>query len=127
MRRFVFIIALFLTLTPTLACAMTSCPSMEPSNEQTPCHDSDADIDIDIYSSTMLMLDCMGLDLFHNDINYDDALGTSIDSDDIVWDVTQSVYNDTVVSANTIRGPPLSGLRLHDNIPTYLYTQRLRL
>ena len=102
---------------------MPSCPSMEPSNEQAPCHDADADID----SSTMLMLDCMGLDLFHNDTNYDDVLETSIDGGDIVWGITQSTYNDALVSANTIRGPPIVAVNLHGDTSTYLYTQRLRI
>ena len=121
MRKFIFIIALFLTFTPTLACAMPLCPSMEPANEQAPCHDVDAN------SATMLMLDCMGLDLFHSDVNYDDALDVPMDGDHIAWDFSRGAYNSLIASAHKIRGPPPRGAGLNHNIPTYLYTQRLRI
>lgn len=129
MRKLLLTFAVVLLLMPTMACAMSTCPiNAEEQNaeQQMPCHpgmseQSNAD------DMVMTILECMGLELFQTNVDYDAHLKTSLDQSDVVWAHLVADYTFDGREANVIRGPPR-----HLNVDPsqhslYLKTQRLRI
>lgn len=110
----------FLMLTPSLACAMEFCPMMY-SESQMPCHEvSDED-------GIMFVLDCMGVDLFQQDISNDFQFDQSMETVGYDWVDLNTRYNFQPQHNNGIRGPPIT-IELTQTEPSLiLTTQRFRI
>lgn len=94
--------------------------------ETKPCHQSNEDKKS---SRTMMLLDCMGVDLFQADVQADvpqpDDSGDTIH---FVWADLTSDYSFQPVNIHGIRGPPDRDWRTPQNQPSLiLTTQRFRI
>lgn len=121
MRKVLLGFMTFLMLTPVLMCGMAFCPTMANAAEQQPCHQTD---DSD---GPMLIVDCMGVDLFQQDVSNDIQPDLSVDSIDYAWADLVTDYNFQPDNINGIRGPPDSGERTTAEPSLILTTQRFRI
>lgn len=123
MKRFLFGLMLLAMLTPSLACAMTFCPMQKTQSSEMPCHQSD-----DGNGLPMLVLDCMGVDLFQQDVSYDFQPNQSFEKIDYVSIDIFALQNSFQMKANEIRGPPewYEPTSLTDQ-SLFLTTRRLRI
>ena len=98
---------MLIMLTPSLACAMTVCPMQKVKGSDMSCHQSGEN------GAPMLVLDCMGLDLFQQDVNNDFQPDQSIEKIDYVW---ADLFNNTGFESNsrTIFVGHLNGWTHHD-------------
>lgn len=123
MKSYVLGLLMLIMLTPSLACAMTVCPMQAAqSGTNMSCHDVQ-----DSVKAPMLVMDCLGVDLFQQDVNNDFQPDQSIEKIDYVW---ADLFNNAGFEPNSmhdIRGPPewLDIPRLKPSI--ILTTQRLRI
>ncbi len=123
MSKFLLGFMTFLMLTPVLACAMAFCPMQTAqAAEQEPCHEAE-----DNDSGPMLALDCMGVDLFQQDVSNDIQPDSSVDSSSYVWADQVADYSFLPGSINSIRGPPDRGKQPQNQPSTILTTQRFRI
>ena len=120
MKQFILTFLTLLAITPSLACAMTTCPMQSAmAGDAMPCHgDND---------TLMLMQDCMGVDFFSQDVSYDIQINQPVDDVDIAWADLTPAYHSEPHQINAIRGPPprinIAGLQ-----PSiYFTTQRFRI
>lgn len=115
-----------LMLTPSLACAMTFCPMKSGTAEQSmsemsmPCHQTATD------DGVMLILDCMGVDLFQQDACSSFSNEQSIESLDYAWLELASEYGFQPSNTQSIRGPPNTFSVPHETRSIILTTQRFR-
>ena len=123
MKTYVLGLLMLIMLTPSLACAMTVCPMQKAQAADMPCHQS-ADEET---KAPMMLKDCMGIDLFQQNVSHDFQPDQSIEKIDYVWADFLNNNDFVLNSTNDIRGPPewLQVPRLHPSI--ILTTQRLRL
>ncbi len=112
---------MLLMLTPILMCGMAFCPTMANAAEQQPCHQT-ADSD-----GPMLVVDCMGVDLFQQNVSNDIQPDLSVDSVDYAWADLVANYNFLASNINGIRGPPDRAERTNTNSSIILTTQRFRI
>lgn len=114
---------MLIMLTPSLACAMTICPMQKAQASDMPCHKS-AD---DKTKAPMMLKDCMGIDLFQQDVTFDFQPDQTIEKMDFVWAELLNNNSFELNSINHIRGPPewLDTPRRQPSI--ILTTQRLRI
>jgi hypothetical protein len=125
MRNFLLGFLTLIMLTPSLACAMTYCP-MQSANtgEQKPCHQSkDSKKD-----GPMLVLDCMSIDLFSQDIQT--ALPQPEDLSDTVhfaWADLTPDYSFQPANIHAIRAPPDWSATPPGQPSLILTTQRFRI
>lgn len=104
---------------------MQSAQATEPK----PCHQSEDEQKDGQKSVPMFVVDCMGIDLFPQDVQADVVQPDQfLDHIDFVWADLMSNYNVLIIDSLFIRGPPFDTsppyLNLHD---LYLTTQRLRI
>lgn len=117
----------FLTLimlTPSLACAMAYDMSLPAAQEaQEPCHKS-AEKRTD--EGPVLIVDCLGVDLFQQHASDDIQPDLSFDIIDFGW---QDFTSDTLNAghSNSIRGPPVQMAAASNPPSVILTTQRFRL
>lgn len=110
-----------LMLTPSLACAMTYCPMKASATEQSmPCHQTATD------DGVMLILDCMGVDLFQQDASGSFSNDQPIESMDYAWVELVSEYGFQPNNTQSIRGPPDTFSVPHETRSIILTTQRFR-
>ncbi len=122
MRKILLGFMALLMLTPVLACGMAFCPTMASAAEDQPCHESG---DMDKSSAPMLVIDCMGVDLFQQDISSDIQPDLSADNIDYALaDLTTEHYFQSN-NINNIRGPPDRPSNTKPSI--ILTTQRFRI
>jgi len=110
-----------LMLTPVLMCGMAFCSTMASAAEQQPCHQTDDS------GGPMLVVDCMGVDIFQRDVNNDIQPDLSVDSIDYAWADLVADYNFRSDNLNSIRGPPDKIKRLQGQPSIILTTQRFRI
>ncbi len=110
-----------LMLTPVLMCGMAFCPTMANAAEQQPCHQTDGN------DGLMLVIDCMGVDLFQADVSNDIQPDLSVDSVDYASADLVADYNFLPSNINGIRGPPNKAERPNTNLSLILTTQRFRI
>ena len=126
MRKILLGFMTVLMLTPVLACAMTFCPMQSAqAAEPEPCHETgDKDTGAEL---PMLALDCMGIDLFSQDMSVDYALDQQADAPDFTWANLTTEYDFNEGHDNAIRGPP-DWLHITQTRPSLiLTTQRFRI
>jgi hypothetical protein len=113
-----------LMLTPVMACAMTFCPMQSAqAAEPEPCHETE-DKGAEL---PMLVFDCMGVDLFAQDVSFDYQLDQQLDTIDFAWADLTTEYNLYGRHGNAIRGPP-DWLHISQTQPSLiLTTQRFRI
>lgn len=130
MRKILLGFMTLLMLTPVLTCMMAFCPMQSAqAAEPKPCHQSEEAQKDGQKSGPMFALDCMGIDLFQQDVQADAVQpDQSLDHIDFAWVDLTSNYN-LLISANLfIRGPPFNTSPPHlNNHDLYLITQRLRI
>ena len=80
MKRYLLGFLMLTMLTPSLACAMAFCPMETTQTPGVSCHESN-----DETAAPMLALDCMGVDLFQQDVNNDIQPDQSIKKIDYAW------------------------------------------
>lgn len=113
-----------LMLTPVLACAMTFCPMQSAqAAEPEPCHETE-DKGAKL---PMLALDCMGIDLFAQDISFDYQPDQQLDTLDFTWVNLTTEYDFNVGHDNAIRGPPDWSHISQTQPSLILTTQRFRI
>jgi len=125
MRNILLGLMTLIMLTPTLACAMTVCPMQSAqAEEQKPCHQSeDGKKD-----GPMLALDCMGVDLFQQDVQADvPQPDQSIYTIHFSWADLTTGYSFRPSDLHFIRGPPDGSRRTPDQPSLILTTQRFRI
>ena len=108
-------------LTPVLMCGMAFCPTMANAEEQQPCHETNNS------DGLMFALDCMGVDLFQQDISNDIQPNLSLDSMDYAWAELAVDHNFQPSNVNGIRGPPDWEQRPQFELSLVLTTQRFRI
>lgn len=115
----------FMTLlmfTPVLVCAMAFCPMQAAqAAEMEPCHQSDDN------QGLMLSLDCMGVDLFQQDVSNDIQPDLSVDSIYYAWVDLVAEYSFQPNNINGIRGPPDRTIDPQNQPSLILTTQRFRI
>ncbi|MEZ5814235.1 MAG: hypothetical protein R3E13_05870 [Alphaproteobacteria bacterium] len=121
MRKALLGFMTFLMLTPVLACGMASCPTMANAAEQEPCHQTDDN------DGLMLTIDCMGVDLFQQNVSNDIQPDLSVDSIDYAWVDLIADDSFTPDNINGIRGPPDWAQRPQSEPSIILTTQRFRI
>ncbi|GJL85420.1 MAG: hypothetical protein DHS20C02_11950 [Micavibrio sp.] len=121
MRKVLLGFMTLLMLTPVLACGMAFCPTMANAAEQQPCHETDGN------DGPMLVVDCMGVDLFQQDVSNDIQPDLSVDNVDYAWADLVADYNFQPDNINGIRGPPDQALRPQPQPSIILTTQRFRI
>ena len=120
MKHFLLGLMVVLVLTPVLACAMPFCPTQVNAAKEQPCHQANSN------DGPMLVLDCMGVDLFQQDVSNDIQPDLSVDTIDYAWADSVIRYSFKSSHSNDIRGPPeQSGPLSRRSI--ILTTQRLRI
>ncbi|PJB72824.1 MAG: hypothetical protein CO093_02060 [Alphaproteobacteria bacterium CG_4_9_14_3_um_filter_47_13] len=120
----------FLMLTTILTCAMVFCPlESAQAAELKPCHQSEEAQKDGQKTDPMFALDCMGVDLFQQDVQADVMQpDQSLDQIYFAWADLISNYNALIGNSHFIRGPPFDASPLHINDhDLYLTTQRLRI
>ena len=127
----------FMLFTLSMACTMAYCPTMTNSAEAAssvddmssmPCHEKDDNSDQEQAQSPMLSADCVGVDLLSVNDTFDFSPILTFDHIDYAWADINIDYTLYLASATPIRAPPLyEDTRLHDALPVYMTTQRLRL
>lgn len=130
MRKVMLGLMTLLMLTPVLTCVMAFCPMQSAqAAEPEPCHQSEDAQKDGQKSSPMFALDCMGIDLFQQDVHADIAQpDQSLDHVDFVWADLTSNGNALISASLFIRGPPFDTSPPHLNThDLYLTTQRLRI
>lgn len=122
MRKALLGFMTLLMLTPVLVCAMAFCPmqSAQAAGQQ-PCHQSDDN------QGLMLSLDCMGIDLFQQDVSDDIQPDLSVDSVDYAWIDLVADYSFKPDNVNGIRGPPDRTVEPQNQPSIILTTQRFRI
>lgn len=125
MRKILLGLMTFLMLTPILACAMAFCPMKSAQAAQKkPCHQSE-DSKKD---GPMLVFDCMGVDLFQQDVKVDVPQPDSfVDTIHFAWADLVVDYNFQPADAHNIRGPPFDTERPQSHASIILTTQRFRI
>lgn len=121
MRKTLLGFMMLLMLTPILVCAMAFCPMQAQAAEGEPCHQSDDN------QGLMLSLDCMGVDLFQQDISNDIQPDQSVDSVVFAWADLVAEYNFQPDNINSIRGPPDRTIDPQSQPSLILTTQRFRI
>jgi hypothetical protein len=102
---------------------MAYCP-VSAQSEQKPCHKSENGQK----DGPMLVLDCMGVDLFQQDAQIDlPQPDASADIIHFVWADLTAEYNFQPADIRFIRGPPDRTGQRPDSPPLILTTQRFRL
>ena len=125
MRKILLGFMTLLMLTPVMTCAMAFCPMQSAhAGEQKPCHQSkDSKKD-----GPMLALDCMGVDLFQQDVQADvPQPDQSVDTIHFVWADLTANYSFQPADAHGIRGPPDGAGRTPNEPSLILTTQRFRI
>jgi hypothetical protein len=125
MRKTLLGLMTLLMLTPVLACAMTFCPMQAAqAAEPEPCHETqDKDKGAKL---PMLVLDCMNVDLFQQDMVVDYEIEQQADIS-FSWADLTTDYGFLKDQAHVIRGPPDEWLHISQTQPsTILTTQRFR-
>jgi len=114
---------MLIMFTPSLACAMSFCPMQKAQAADMPCHQSGDDKT----KAPMMFKDCMGVDLFQQDVSHDFQPDQSLEKVEYVWAGLLSDISLAPNSSHDIRGPPdwPDILRLNPSI--ILTTQRLRI
>ncbi len=119
-------------LTPSLACAMTYCPMQQVQTTMSaadmpadmPCHNKTSDKS----GGPMLALDCMGIDLFLNDVASDIQPFAALDSVDYGFIDLFDHQAALLQKSRFIRGPPHEwGEAYKRSSAIILTTQRLRI
>ena len=120
----------FLMLMPIMACGMAFCPmraAQAAVSEKMPCHQSNDTQK----SGPMLVLDCMGVDLFQENTQLDSKISSpdlSLEKLVFFWADTPSNNDFILASSHSIRGPPTDTSPPHAHSHNiYLTTQRLRI
>lgn len=122
MRKVLLGFMTLLMLTPILTCAMTLCPmKAAQAAEEKSCHE------VDDNQGLMLALDCMGVDLFYQDVSNDIPSDLSIEGVDYAWADLVDSYSIVTNNTNAIRGPPDWSRRLKSDFSIILKTQRFRI
>lgn len=121
MRKSLLGFMTLLMLTPILACGMAFCPTMANAAEQEPCHQTDDN------DGVMLVVDCMGVDLFQQDASNDIQPDQSVDNIDYVWADLVADYSFKPDNINGIRGPPDRVIDPQSQPSLILTTQRFRI
>ena len=130
MRKILLGFMTLLMLTPVLTCMMAFCPMQSAqAAESKPCHQSEEAQKDGQKSGPMFALDCMGVDLFQQDVQTDVVQpDLSVDHIDFVWADLTPNYDFLLASGHFIRGPPFDDSPPHLNsTDLYLTTQRLRI
>ena len=113
--------------TPSLVCAMNFCPMQSSTqvNEHKPCHQSENRKK----QGLMLVVDCMGVDLFQSDVLSDvPQPDQSVNIIHIVWaDLTAEYSFLPYNTIHGIRGPPEWAGRPQRQPSIILTTQRFRI
>ncbi len=123
MRKTLLGLMTFLMLTPVLACAMAFCPLQANAAEQPPCHQMNGSGD----DGPMLVLDCLGVDLFQQDASHDVQPDQSVERVDYAWVDLAVDYSSRSGNVNGIRGPPDRAERPYAPLSLILTTQRFRI
>ncbi len=110
-----------LMLTPVLMCGMVFCPTMANAAEQQPCHQTGDS------NGLMLVVDCMGVDLFQQDVSNNIQPDLSVDSVDYAWADLVDNYSFQPDNINGIRGPPDRTVEPQNQLSIILTTQRFRI
>lgn len=121
MRKIALGFLTLLMLTPVLACAMAVCPMKSAQAAETnPCHETND-------NGVMFALDCMGVDLFQQNIDQDIKHDQSFKSVDYVG--ADLIIGDSYLSTDNykIRGPPYEDIRTNGQLSTIHITQRFRI
>ncbi len=107
-------------LTPVLVCAMTLCPA-QANAAQEPCHQVAVD------DVLMLAVDCMGVDLFQQDVSDYAPPDGAVDL--VVYAWADFIGGDPflVHSSLDIRGPPDGVARIKFQSSLIFTTQRFRI
>ncbi len=108
---------------PSLVCAMSSCPMQKAKSAEMLCHQSGEES----AKTPMLLLDCMGVDLFQQNASNDFQLDQTLEKMDYVWADIFGHSSFDLSATHDIRGPPdrLNLPRFEPSI--ILTTQRLRI
>lgn len=127
MRKTLLGFMTLLMLTPVLACAMTFCPMQSAqAAEPMPCHESKGQSENKSPELPMLVLDCMGIDLFAQGTSVDYQPDQQLNTIDFTWADLSTKYDFSQSTSNTIRGPP-NWLQISQTQPSIiLTTQRFR-
>lgn len=126
MRKILLGFMTFLMLTPILTCAMPFCPMKGAQAAETkPCHQSKSSKK----SGSMMLLDCMGVDLFQPALQADvPGPDNAADTIHFAWADLTADYSFQPVDLHGIRGPPDGDRRTSINRPSLiLTTQRFRI
>jgi hypothetical protein len=135
MKQFLFGFLMLVMLTPSLACAMTYCPMQQVQNasggadmaqdmpRDMPCHNITAQ-----RGGPMLSLDCMGVDLFLNDVVSDVQPLAALDVVSYGFIDLFDSQASMLQNSRFIRGPPNEWAEpLTHSSAIILTTQRLRI
>lgn len=130
MRKILQGFLIVIMLTPVLTCAMAVCPmqAAKAAAAEKPCHHSSGENKQNNPSKSgpMLVLDCMGIDLFSADNTIDLQLNQQIDTLHFAWVDLTTDYGFLPAHDNAIRGPP-GAERISQTQPAIiLTTQRFR-
>ncbi len=130
MRKSVAALMAFMVFTLSLACTMPVCPAMAQNasasqdNPMPPCHGEQSSEED---GGSMLLSDCMGLDLFHADSSIDVTPDLTLDHIDIAWADLSIISDIRPKNDSVIRGPPFGDFPHYNASTLYLTTQRLRI
>lgn len=130
MRKILLGFMTLLMLTPVLTCVMAFCPMQSAqAAEPKPCHQSEESQKDGQKTGPMFALDCMGIDLFQQDVQADVVQpDQSLDHINFAWFDLTSNYNALMSTSLFIRGPPPDWLALSRTQPSILLTtQRFRI
>lgn len=113
-----------LMLTPVLVCTMTFCPMQSAqAAEPKPCHEAEEKGS----KSLMLVLDCMGVDLFQQDTSLDFQPEIIITDVNHTWFDLTADHSLLLEKVNSIRGPPDKYTEPRGQPSIILTTQRFRI
>lgn len=124
MKKALLGLIMFMMLTPVLVCTMTFCPMQSAqAAEPKPCHETEEKGS----TSLMLVLDCMGVDLFQQDTSLDFQPNLIMTDVSHTWFDLAVDYNFLPKNVNNIRGPPDKYIEPRGQPSIILTTQRLRI
>ncbi|MCB1529705.1 MAG: hypothetical protein H6853_03680 [Rhodospirillales bacterium] len=129
MRKILQGFLVIIMLTPVLTCAMSVCPvqAAKAATVEKPCHESAKSTQKKAAKGgPMLVLDCMGVDLFSADDTIDLQPDRQIDTLHFVWADLVAESEFFPAHSNAIRGPPEWKRISQAHLPIILTTQRFR-
>lgn len=131
MTKISLVMMMCLLFTSSLVCTMNACPVMTllsenqaPENDKSKqelCHT------VANAKSVNLVVDCMDMDLFQNEIDQQLTGTQNPDNQDFNWDVISTHYQFQREHFRDIRGPPYLASHTQLQIPLLLSTLRFRI